>query len=116
MKELVDKVVPMSELPTGEYDDTAYWLSGKLREHSNYTLGSVLTSVEAALGDSKQAEALKAIIRKEIYALMERNQAEVYVRAKMQKVGVESAEIHFVDDGVGEYGDSYTKRNVEEEK
>lgn len=99
-----------------DYDDTAVWLSGKLREHTNYTLGNLLTSVEASLGDGKQAEALKAIVRREIYSMIERNQAEVYVRAKMQLPGIEEGEIHFVDEGEGHvFGEAYTKRNVEPE-
>lgn len=75
------------------YDNTAVWLSGQLREHSSYTLGVLLTAVEAALGDSKQAEALKAIVRREIFLMIDRNQAEVYERANMQKPGLSPREI-----------------------
>lgn len=85
------------------YDDTAVFLSGKLREHSNHTLGNVLTAVEASLGDSKQAEALKSIIRREIYFMVDRNQAEVYVRAKMQRTGLEPGEVHLFTNASGEY-------------
>jgi len=75
------------------YDDTAVFLVSKLRDHSNHTIGNLLTAVEASLGDSKQAEALKAIIRKEMFYMIDRNQAEVYVRAKMQKAGLEPPEV-----------------------
>jgi len=76
------------------YDDTAVWLSGGLRNHSSYTLGVLLTAVEAALGDSKQAEALKAIVRREMFAMIDRNQAEVYERAGMQRAGLATPETH----------------------
>lgn len=66
----------------------------KLRDHGNYTLGVLLTAVEAALGDSKQAEALKAIVRREMFALMDRNQAVIYVKAGMQKPGLEPKETY----------------------
>lgn len=116
MNRLVKDENPTLGQTSDTYDDTAVFLSGALRQHSNYTLGNLLTAVEASLGDSKQAEALKAIIRKEIYAMIERNQAEVYVRAKMQRAGIEESEIHFVDEGEGHvFGEAYTKQHVEEE-
>lgn len=91
------------------YDDTAAYLSGALRDHSNYTLGILLTAIEAALGESKQAEALKSLVRREVFSMIERNQAEVYVRAKMQKEGLEPQEIHVNEreEGSFEYGASY---------
>lgn len=64
------------------------FIVGELRSHGNYTLGVLLTAVEAALGDSKQADALKAIVRREMFALMDRNQGEVYVLHKMQAPGL----------------------------
>ena len=76
------------------YDDTAVFLCGALRDHTTYTLGVLLTAVEAALGDSKQSEALKSIVRREVFALMDRNQAEVYERAGMQKAGLAPLEVH----------------------
>lgn len=63
-----------------------------LRDHGNYTLGTLLTAVEAALGDSKQAEALKAIVRREMFALMDRNQGEIYTRTGEQRTGVTPVE------------------------
>lgn len=113
MSKQVNQDNPTLRQTSDTYDDTAVWLSGQLRQHSGYTLGNILTSVEASLGDSKQAEALKAIIRREVYSMIERNQAEVYVRANMQREGIEEKEIHFVDDGIGEYGDSYTALTVQ---
>lgn len=67
---------------------------GELRSHGNYTLGVLLTAVEAALGDSKQAEALKAIVRREMFALMDRNQGELYEAVKMQRLGLQPKETH----------------------
>ena len=67
---------------------------GNLRQHGNYTLGVLLTAVEAALGDSKQSEALKAIVRREMFALMDRNQSEIYEAVKMQRIGLQPREIH----------------------
>lgn len=63
-------------------------LAGVLRNHGNYTLGVLLTAVEAALGDSKQAEALKAIVRREMFNLMDRNQGDYYTEMGMQKPGL----------------------------
>lgn len=71
-------------------------LVGQLRHHGNYTLGVLLTAVEAALGDSKQGEALKAIVRREMFALMDRNQAEHYESLGLQKRGLAPKET-FVD-------------------
>lgn len=68
-------------------------LVSNIRHHGNYTLGVLLTSVEAALGDSKQAEALKAITRREMFALMDRNQSEVYEFTGHQKPGLAPREI-----------------------
>ena len=96
------------------YDDTAVYLSSKLRDHSNYTLGNLLTSVEAALGDSKQCEALKSLIRREMFLMTDRNQAEVYVRAGMQRTGVDPKEVHMFLDSDGNF-ESHTIRQVEEE-
>ena len=67
---------------------------GSLREHGSYTLGVLLTAVEAALGDSKQAEALKSIVRREMFALMDRNQGEIYEAVRMQRVGLQPKEMH----------------------
>lgn len=85
------------------YDETAVFLSGKLRDHGNHTLGNVLTAVEASLGDSKQSEALKSLVRREFFFMMDRNQAEVYVRAKMQRTGLEPKEVHMFQNAKGEY-------------
>ncbi len=67
---------------------------GILRDHGNYTLGVLLTAVEAALGDSKQSEALKAIVRREMFALMDRNQGELYEAVRLQKPGLQPPETH----------------------
>lgn len=95
------------------YDDTAVFLSGRLRNHSNHTLGNLLTAVEASLGEGKQSEALKSIVRREMFYMIDRNQAEVYVRAKMQRPGLEPKEIHMMKNAEGEY-DGHIVRQVEE--
>jgi hypothetical protein len=94
MSKPVNQENPTLEQTSDTYDDTAVFLSQKLREHSGYTLGLLLTAVEAALGEAKQAEALKAIVRREVFAMIDRNQAEVYVRAKMQREGLSEPEVH----------------------
>lgn len=95
------------------YDDTAVFLSGKLRDHSNHTLGNLLTAVEASLGDGKQAQALKSIVRREMFYMIDRNQAEVYVRAKMQKTGLEPKEIRMLTKADGEYDGHIVEQVVE---
>jgi len=76
------------------YNETAVKLVGDLRNHGNYTLGVLLTAAEAALGDTKQAEALKAIIRREMFMLIERNQSEIYESVDMQKPGLAPKEMY----------------------
>lgn len=68
--------------------DLGFKVANFQRGHGNYTLGMLLTAVEAALGDSKQAQALKAITRREMFALMDRDQAEVYEHLGVQKPGL----------------------------
>lgn len=88
---------------------TTSYLVGQLRHHGNYTLGVILTAVEAALGDSKQSDALKAITRREMFALMDRNQGEIYESAGMQKPGLQPKET-WVD------GQDYLKEQKEYEE
>jgi hypothetical protein len=107
----VNQDIPTLGQTSDTYDDTAVFLSGKLREHSNHSLGNVLTAIEAALGDTKQCEALKSLVRRELFLMTDRNQAEVYVRAKMQRAGLEPKEVHMFQDEDGEY-DGHTIRQV----
>lgn len=90
----VNQAEPTLGQTSDTYNDDAVALAGKLRGHSSYSLGVLLTAVEAALGDSKQSEALKAIVRREMFALMDRNQAEVYEAMYMQKPGLAPKETH----------------------
>lgn len=71
-----------------------HYLVGELRFNGNYTLGVLLTAVEAALGDSKQAEALKAIVRREMFYLMDRDQGTVYEMSGEQAFGVKPKMVH----------------------
>lgn len=90
------------QIPVGATKDTfdenqasiAYKIVAQNRNHGNYTLGVLLTAVEAALGDSKQAEALKAITRREMFALIDRCQGEIYEAVDMQKPGLQPKETH----------------------
>lgn len=69
------------------------YVSSRLREHGNYTLGVLLTAVEAALGDSKQAEALKSIVKREMFLMIDRNQAEHYESLGIQSPGLAPPEM-----------------------
>lgn len=109
----VDQEAPTLGQTKDTYDDTAVFLSGKIREHSNHTLGNLLTAVEASLGDGKQSEALKSIVRREMFSMVDRNQAEVYVRAKMQRAGLEPKEIHMLEDENGEYDGHFSTQVTE---
>lgn len=89
-KNYVSEIMSVCGIPA--IDPT--FVSGQLRNHGNYTLGVLLTAVEAALGDSKQSEALKAIVRREMFMMIDRNQAEHYESLKMQKTDLASPEKH----------------------
>lgn len=71
-----------------EYDDTAVYLSSELRNNVNHTLGSILTVLEASVTDKGQLEALKSLVRKELFLMTDRNQGALYERAKMQRSGL----------------------------
>ena len=81
---------------TGELADAGGVISGRLRENSNHALGVLLTTIEAALGDTKQAEATKAIVRREMFLLMDRNQAAAYEETRVQKRGL-TQRISYID-------------------
>lgn len=89
-KEVVTKVAVQEAFLNG------YPLVSELRQHSTWTLGVLLTAVEAALGDTKQAEALKAIVRREMHFMIDRNQAAVHERTGQQKPGLAPREINLV--------------------
>lgn len=94
MSKPVNQSNPTLGQSSDTYDESAVIMAGNVRDHSAYTLGVLLTGVEAALGDTKQAEALKAIVRREMFAMMDRNQAEIYERARMQEPGLAPREVH----------------------
>lgn len=85
-----------------DYDDTAVFLSSELRDNTNYTLGIILTVLEAALTDKHQLEAIKSLVRKELFLMADRNQAAVYERAKMQLTGLAPKKYQELRDN-GEY-------------
>jgi len=102
-----DKPVNNQDPSTGHtkdtYDDTAVYLSSELRSNANHTIGSILTVLEAVMTDTKQLEATKSLIRKELFLMVDRNQGRVYERANMQRSGLTpKAYIEFKDQN-GEY-------------
>lgn len=86
-----------------EYDDTAVYLSGELRNNVGHTLGSILTVLEASITDKNQLEAIKSLVRKELFLMADRNQGAVYERAKMQRSGLTPKKYIEFKDSNGEY-------------
>lgn len=102
-----DKPVNIEDPTIGQtsdtYDDTAYYLVDELRNNANHTVGSILTVLEAVIVDERQLEAVKSLIRKELFLMVDRNQGRVYERAKMQRSGLTpKAYIEFRDSN-GQY-------------
>lgn len=93
----------MSDEPENRLKETGnpmhepIYLVSRLREHGNYSLGVLLTTIEGALGDTKQAQATKAMVRREMFLLIDRNQAEVYEFFDMQKPGLAPKEMWIED-------------------
>jgi len=85
------------------YDDTAVYLSGELRGNVNHTLGSILTVLEASITDKNQLEAIKSLVRKELFLMTARNQGVVYERANMQRTGLTPKKYIEFKDSNGEY-------------
>lgn len=81
-----------------KYDETALYLAGELRGNTNHTLGSILTVLEAVITEERQLEAIKSLVRKELFLMTDRNQGALYERAKMQRSGLTpKAYIEFKD-------------------
>lgn len=53
-------------------------LAGIMRQRNNNTLNTLYTQVEAIMGESKQAEAFKNLIKWEIWKLTDDNQESMY--------------------------------------
>lgn len=107
----MSKKPELSKLSLGkaldEYDDTAVYLVSEMRDNSNHTLGCILTLLEAVITDKNQLEAIKSLIRKEIFLMTDRNQGAVYERAKMQRSGLTPKKyIEFKDSNGGYEGHS----------
>lgn len=85
------------------YDDTAVYLSGELRDNTGHTLGSILTVLEASITDKNQLEAIKSLVRKELFLMTDRNQGAIYERAKMQRSGLKPKKYLEFKDSNGEY-------------
>lgn len=85
------------------YDDTAVHLAAMLRDNLNHTLGSILTVLEASVTDEGQLEAIKSLVRKELFLMADRNQGTVYERAKMQRSGLTPKKYIEFKDSNGKY-------------
>lgn len=85
------------------YDDTAVHLASQLRDNVNHTLGSILTVLEASITDRSQLEAIKSLVRKELFLMADRNQGALYERAKMQKSGLTPKKYIEFKNSKGEY-------------
>lgn len=70
------------DLPLKDYESKEYQLGYSIaqdhRTNTNNTLKTLLTQVEAILGDTKQAEAFKDLVRWEMWGLCDRNQHATY--------------------------------------
>lgn len=98
MSKPVNQEVPTLGLTSDTYDDTAVHLASELRNNGNHTIGSILTVLEAVIADEKRLEAVKSLVRKELFLMVDRNQGAVYERAKMQRKGLTpKAYIEFKD-------------------
>lgn len=94
---------PTIDQSSDTYDDTAVYLASELRNNVNHTLGSILTVLEASIADRNQLEAIKSLIRKEIFLMADRNQGAVYERAKMQRSGLTPKKYIEFRDSNGKY-------------
>jgi hypothetical protein len=99
----VDQDNPTLGQTSDTFHDEAVHLVSELRNNGNHTLGSILTIIEAVITDKKQVEAVKSLVRKEIHLLIDRNQGEIYERAKMQRSGLKPKEYIEFKDANGEY-------------
>lgn len=102
-EKLVDQDDPTLGQTSDTYDDTAVHLASELRDNVGYTLGSILTVLEASVTDKSQLEALKSLVRKELFLMADRNQAAVYERAKMQRSGLAPKKYIEFKDSNGKY-------------
>jgi hypothetical protein len=60
-------------------------IAGELRGNSNATMRIILTQIEALLGETKQAESFKKLVKHEFYRLMDFNQHSVYINLNVEK-------------------------------
>ena len=81
-----------------EKADLGFSVAQPMREHGNYTLGILLTIIDGVLGDTLQSKAVKNQIKREMYLLIDRNQAEVYEHLGVQRPGLMPKEIHLEDE------------------
>ncbi len=60
-------------------------IAGELRGNSSGTMRIILTQIEALLGETKQADSFKKLVRHEFYRMMDFNQHSVYVNLNVEK-------------------------------
>lgn len=76
--------VPTPLAPTGASQtysvnmDTLFNLAANMRYNINHSIGNIMFQVEAALGDSTQSNALKQLIKQELWELCDENQRQMY--------------------------------------
>jgi hypothetical protein len=99
----VDQDSPELGQSSDTYDETAVYLAGEMRNNANYTLGSILTVLEASMTDKNQLEAVKSLVRKEMFLMTDRNQGVMYERAKMQRSGLTPKKYVEFRDSSGEF-------------
>lgn len=77
MKSKASPGLPLKDYESREYQ-IGYSIAQDHRTNVNNTLKTLLTQVEAIMGDTKQAEAFKDLVRWEMWALCDRNQHCTY--------------------------------------
>lgn len=102
-KQPVDRSTPTLGQTSDTYDDTAVFLASELRNNVNHTIGSILTVLEASITSKEQLEAIKSLVRKELFLMADRNQGVLYERAKMQRSGLTPKKYIEFKDSNGEY-------------
>ena len=83
-------IEPLAQKDSGvhPYHEKGMGISVYLSDNTMKSMRLILTQVEAILGDTKQAEAFKKVVKHEFYRLKDFNQHAVY-----RTLGVEASDI-----------------------
>lgn len=73
-KETIQETDPL----TGSTKIDGYELACHMRDNTNEALGNILTLIEASLGESKQAESMKKLVKQTLWKLADSNQSAMY--------------------------------------